>query len=125
MRTHQTRQAPDTPDPLVTHRITLADHAMLTLRPRPGQWLRIAEGTIYLTRDGLPQDVFLVAGRRWPLQSPGRVLVEAVGPARLVVTRPASARERLHATLKSIAATVARKVQRAARRVRAGNRILL
>lgn len=125
MRTHQTRQVTDTPDHLITHRVTLADHAMLKLQPRAGQWLRIAEGTVYLTRDGLPQDVFLVAGRRWPLQSPGRVLVEAIGPVRLIVTRPASARERLQATLRSAIAIVIRKMQRAAQRVRAGSRILL
>lgn len=125
MRTHQTRQAPDTPDQLVTHRITLADHAMLTLRPRAGQWMRVAEGTVYLTRNGLPQDVFLVAGRRWPLQSPGSVLVEALGPVRLVLTRPASPRERLLVALKSAATTLARGARRTARRLRAGSRILL
>jgi hypothetical protein len=125
MRTYRTRQASTTPDHPVTRRVTLTDHAMLTLQPRPGQWLRIDEGTVHLTRNGLPQDVFLVAGRRWPIQSPGSVLVEALGPVRLVLTRPASRRERVRSALRAIAATLARTAQRTARRVRAGGRILL
>jgi len=125
MRTHQTRQASTTPDPHITRRVALAGHGMLTLQPRPGQWLRIAEGTVHLTRDGLPQDVYLVAGRRWPIQSPGTVLVEALGPVHLVLIRPVSVRERLLATLKTLATTLARTAQRAARCARAGSRILL
>lgn len=75
--------------------IPLQDAELVTLAPRAGQWLRVTEGTVWLTREGLTRDVFLVAGRRWPVQSPGEVLLEGVGVAKVVVSRPASGLERV------------------------------
>lgn len=79
----------------ITRSFVLGDGQMITLDPRAGQWLRVAEGRVWLTREGFSGDVFLVAGRRWPIQAPGRVLVEGLDAARLIVSRPATPSERL------------------------------
>lgn len=123
MNTQRTHK--DSPTHDITRRVSLGNHAMLTLRPRAGQWLRVLEGSIHLTRDGLPQDVFLVAGRRWPVQAPGSVLVEALGSARLMIIRPATRLERALAWAKSATRSMSRAAQRTGRRVVAGGRILL
>ena len=78
----------------ITRSLSLEDGQTTTLTHRRGQWLRVIEGTVWLTREGADHDVFLVAGRRCPVQAPGRVLVEGVGRARVVTERPASAVER-------------------------------
>jgi hypothetical protein len=109
----------------VTRHITLTDHAMITLRPRPGQWLRVAGGSVHLTREGFPQDVFLIAGRRWPVQAPSTVLIEALGPTRIVVVRPATRVERVLARICAAMRWSAATTGRANRRVAAGRRFLL
>ena len=60
--------------------------------------IRVTQGSLWLTVDGEPDDVFLEPGQGVALRAGARVLVQAVhAPARAVVLRPAGWRERLRA----------------------------
>ena len=81
----------DRPDTLTLERDRFA-----TLRG--ASQIRVTHGSLWLTVDGEPDDVFLEPGQGVALPAGARVLVQAVhAPARAVVLRPATLRERLRA----------------------------
>ena len=81
----------DRPDTLTLERDRFA-----TLRG--ASQIRVTHGSLWLTVDGEPDDVFLEPGQGVALPAGARVLVQAVhAPARAVVLRPAGWRERLRA----------------------------
>lgn len=60
--------------------------------------IRVTHGSLWLTVDGEPDDIFIECGQGVALPTRARVLVQAVhAPARAVVLRPVTWRERLHA----------------------------
>jgi hypothetical protein len=52
---------------------------------RGGATVRCAAGSVWLTREGDPEDRVLEAGQVFRSEKPGRIAVLALGPARLVV----------------------------------------
>jgi Protein of unknown function (DUF2917) len=79
----------DRPDTL-----TLERDRFTTLRG--ASQIRVTHGSLWLTVDGEPDDVFLEPGQGVALPAGARVLVQAVhAPARAVVLRPAGWHERL------------------------------
>ena len=60
--------------------------------------IRVTHGSLWLTVDGEPDDIFLEPGQGVALHAGARVLVQAVhAPARALVLRPATLSERLRA----------------------------
>jgi Protein of unknown function (DUF2917) len=77
-----------------THTLCLDGNRFATLRG--ALQIRVSDGTLWLTVDGEPDDVFLACGQGVALPAGARVLVQAVhSPARALVLRPAGWRERL------------------------------
>lgn len=59
--------------------------------------IRVTHGSLWLTVDGEPDDIFIECGQGIALPPGGRVLVQALHvPARAVVLCPAGWRERAH-----------------------------
>ena len=46
---------------------------------KPGGWLRVAQGTLWLTTSGQSEDVFLSDGSEYRVPAKGLTLIEAVG----------------------------------------------
>ncbi len=62
---------------------------------RGASQIRVTDGSLWLTVDGEPDDLFLERGQGVALPPGARVLVQALhAPARAVVLRPAGWRER-------------------------------
>lgn len=60
--------------------IDLPPGRAVTLPARPGHLLRVTQGRVWLTRSGDPDDHFVDAGERVPLdRHGGPVVIEAVG----------------------------------------------
>lgn len=66
--------------------------------------IRVTHGSLWLTVDGEPGDLFIEPGQSVALPAGARVLVQAVqGQARAVVLRPAGWRERARAAWHALA----------------------
>ena len=77
--------------------LTLERDRFATLRG--ASQIRVTHGSLWLTVDGEPDDIFIECGQVVALPPGGRVLVQALhGPARALVLRPAGWRERARAT---------------------------
>lgn len=77
-------------------RLALDRNRFATLRG--ATQIRVTHGSLWLTVDGEPGDVFIEAGQCVALNPRARVLVQAVqAPASAVVLRPAAWHERLRA----------------------------
>ncbi len=65
--------------------------------------IRVTHGSLWLTVDGQPDDIFIDCGQGVALPTGGRVLVQAFhAPARAVVLRPAGWRERAQAVWQAL-----------------------
>ncbi len=77
--------------------LTLDRNRFATLRG--ATQIRVTHGSLWLTVDGEPDDIFIECGQGVVLPPGGRVLVQALHvPARALVLRPAGWRERARAT---------------------------
>lgn len=66
----------------------------LSIADGAGARIHILEGLVWLTEEGIPEDVFLVAGAQYTLQRNGRAVLDTDGKSRLVVTAAVSVRTR-------------------------------
>lgn len=60
--------------------VTLGDGVTASVDDGSGLHLRVAQGAVWLTQEGLDRDVVLAQGSTWQADG-GRVVVEALGPA--------------------------------------------
>jgi Protein of unknown function (DUF2917) len=74
-----------------TQTATLRKGQLLALDGRHGLRIDCRAGSLWITEDGEPDDVVLEAGQSHSVSGRQRVLVQALGPARLAVRPPASA----------------------------------
>ena len=63
----------------------------LSIAGRPGMIIRIAQGRVWLTRDGDIRDYVLSAGESMPLEASGRVVLFGLTEAFIQVDTPARA----------------------------------
>jgi Protein of unknown function (DUF2917) len=91
------------PEPTVNRPDTLMLDRDRFATLRGASQIRVTHGSLWLTVDGEPDDVFIECGQGVALPAGVRVLVQAVhAPARAVVLRPAGWRERLRAAWQSL-----------------------
>ena len=74
--------------PTLTRTVDLGYEQMLLLESRPETRIKVVYGGIWLTEEGLPQDVFAGGGDEVQLKSHGRAVVEGLGYARVQVMEP-------------------------------------
>jgi hypothetical protein len=65
--------------------IFLEEDALLKIRRGQGQSLLVVEGLVWVTQTGDPRDVFLAPNEFFVLNGPGRTIVQALEPSRLLV----------------------------------------
>jgi Protein of unknown function (DUF2917) len=81
--------------------LTLDRNGFATLRG--ATQIRVSHGSLWLTVDGEPDDIFIECGQGVALPPGARVLVQALhAPTRAVVLRPAGWRERVRATWQAL-----------------------
>ena len=68
--------------------IDLGPDELAALDAAAGARVRVEQGSVWLTEEGRPQDLFMAAGREEVLDSGRRALIEGIGPARVVVIAP-------------------------------------
>lgn len=79
-----------------TRTIDLGYEQLLTLHGRPGTRVRVLYGSMWLTEEGDPRDVFVHCGDEVALASNGLSVIEGIGAARVQVIEDAPApRKRL------------------------------
>jgi Protein of unknown function (DUF2917) len=89
-----------TPEPIMNRPDTLNLERNRFATLRGAAQIRVTDGTLWLTIDGEPDDVFLERGQGVALPAGARVLAQAMhAPARAVVLRPAGWREAWQALL--------------------------
>jgi len=71
--------------PTLTKTVDLGYEQMLLLESRPQTRIRVIYGGIWLTEEGLPDDVFAGSGDEVQLKSHGLAVVEGLGYARVQV----------------------------------------
>src|SRR5271154_4588978 len=74
--------------------VTLESAVPFSMVFATGTEIRVAAGNVWLTEESVAEDMFLGAGSSYFLQTPGRVVVESAGPARVVVATPVSVSSR-------------------------------
>jgi len=81
--------------------LTLERNHFATLRG--ATQIRVTHGSLWMTVDGEPEDIFIERGQAVALPAGARALVQALhGPARAVVLRPAGWRDRAHAAWQAL-----------------------
>lgn len=65
--------------------VDLHGGALLAIDAAAGARVRVLHGTVWLTEPGRRDDVFAASGAQVPLERGGRVLIEALGFARVAV----------------------------------------
>jgi hypothetical protein len=71
--------------PTLTRTIDLGYEQMLLLESNPGTRIRVIYGGIWLTEEGLAQDVFANGGDEVALRARGLAVIEGLGYARVQV----------------------------------------
>ncbi len=74
--------------PTLTRTVDLGYEQMLLLESRPRTRVKVIYGGIWLTEEGLAQDVFASSGDEVALKSRGLAVVEGLGYARVQVMEP-------------------------------------
>ena len=74
--------------PTLTRTVDLGYEQMLLLESRPRTRVKVIYGGIWLTEEGLVQDVFASSGDEVALKSRGLAVVEGLGYARVQVMEP-------------------------------------
>ncbi len=64
----------------------------VTIAGAAGTVVRVLEGRVWLTEEGVSEDVFLFPGAEYRLQSLGRVVLDSDGVSRVEVATPVSVR---------------------------------
>ena len=64
---------------------TLVDGALLSIQGGQGTCVAVVHGRLLISETAQLREVDLIAGSRYPLQSDGRVLIEAIGPAEIAI----------------------------------------
>ena len=65
--------------------IDLDTRETITLNNARGTTLRVAQGTLWITQEGDPQDVVLRTGDTWVVERDGMTVLEAQGAARFCI----------------------------------------
>jgi len=73
---------------LSTLSLQLPQGATLRLDAARGVTVRVRHGRLWLTEQGLPDDVFLAPGEAWQLRGNGRVVAEADATSRFELVGP-------------------------------------
>lgn len=92
----------------VTRTVDLGYEQLLVLESRPGVRVRVLYGSLWLTEEGLTQDVFAACGEEVALKSRGLAVVEGLGLARVQVIEPAT---RVPAALMAVVRTAAERLR--------------
>jgi hypothetical protein len=74
--------------PTLTRTVDLGYEQLLLLESHPQTRIKVVYGGIWLTEEGLPQDVFAGGGDEVQLKSQGLAVVEGLGYARVQVMEP-------------------------------------
>lgn len=77
--------------PMTVRTVDLGYEQMLLLESRPRTRVKVIYGGIWLTEEGLAQDVFAASGEEVALKSRGLAVVEGLGYARVQVMESPSA----------------------------------
>ena len=88
--------------PTLTRTIDLGYEQMLLLESHPRTKIRVIYGGIWLTEEGLPQDVFASSGDEVALKSRGLAVVEGLGYARVQVLESPLGLQAARATLRRV-----------------------
>jgi hypothetical protein len=96
--------------------VDLGYEQMLVLEHGPGARVHVLFGGIWLTEEGLPEDVFARGGQVVALRSRKRALLEALGPTRVEVIESAGARNWAGTMAAAAAARMRRALRHAAAR---------
>jgi hypothetical protein len=83
-RSRHARPASQATAIVLPDRRTMARHAIMALENRPLQ-LRVLRGWVWITRDGCPADIVLGVAEVFEQRPGGRVLVQALEEAELVI----------------------------------------
>ena len=67
---------------------TVSRNQSLSIAGRPGMIIRIAQGRVWLTRDGDIQDYVLSAGESMPLEASGKVVLFGLAASFVQVDEP-------------------------------------
>jgi hypothetical protein len=84
--------------PTLVRTIDLGYEQMLLLESRPQTRVKVIYGGVWLTEEGLSQDVFAASGEEVALKSRGLAVVEGLGYARVQVMETPSGLSALRAT---------------------------
>ena len=97
--------------PMLVRTVDLGYDQMLLLESHPRMRVKVLFGGVWLTEEGMRQDVFASSGEEVALKSRGLAVVEGLGVARVQVLQEATfvtLGSRLGAALDRIAATAKR-----------------
>lgn len=72
--------------------LTLQAGEPVTIAGATGTSIRVLEGRVWLTEEGVSDDTFIFAGGDYRLRSRGRVVLDCDAPTRIVVEAPVSVR---------------------------------
>lgn len=72
--------------------LTLSRHEPVSLEGAAGTHVHITEGCVWLTEEGHPEDVFLVQGDDYVVQSAARIVMESDFESRVIVAEPVAVR---------------------------------
>ena len=79
---------------LTSLQVALEPSKPLCIADGAGTRIHILEGLVWLTEEGIPEDLFLVAGAQYILQKNGRAVLDTDVKSRLVMTAAVSVRTR-------------------------------
>ena len=77
-------------EPQVVRNVYLGYEQLLVLESQRGAVIRVLQGGVWLTQEGLARDIFAERGADLPLEGDGRVVVEGLGTARVQLISAAS-----------------------------------
>ncbi len=75
--------------PMTTRTVDLGYDQLLMLQGRPGTRVRVMYGSLWLTEEGVTQDMFAACGDEVALKSRGLAVLEGLGLARVQLIEPA------------------------------------
>jgi hypothetical protein len=77
-------------EPQIVRTVDLGYEQLLVLESQRGAVIRVLQGGVWLTQEGLARDIFAERGAELPLEGEGRVVVEGLGAARVQLVSAAS-----------------------------------
>jgi hypothetical protein len=70
-------------EPQIVRTVDLGYEQLLVLESQRGAVIRVLQGGVWLTQEGLARDIFAERGAELQLEGEGRVVVEGLGAARV------------------------------------------